>query len=132
MRTLFVRFERASQNALAIAKHFEGHGKIERVLYPGLASHPGHGIAKLQMTGGFSGMASLLVAGDEAMAKRVASRTKVFIPATSLGGVESLIEHRKTVEGPHSVVPPNLLRLSVGIESADDLIADLEQALASA
>ncbi len=132
MRTLFVRFERASQNALAIAQHFEGHSKIERVLYPGLASHPGHDIAKVQMTGGFSGMVSLLVAGDEAMAKRVASRTKVFIPATSLGGVESLIEHRKTVEGPHSIVPPNLLRLSVGIESADDLVADLEQALATA
>ena len=132
MRTLFVRFERASENALTIAKHFEGHAKIERVLYPGLPSHPGHDIAKRQMTGGFSGMVSLLVNGDETMAKTVASRVKVFIPATSLGGVESLIEHRKTVEGPHSVVPGNLLRLSVGIESADDLIADLEQALASA
>ena len=76
-------------------------------------------------------MLSLLIKGDEAAAKGVAARTQVFLPATSLGGVESLIEHRKTVEGPHSVVPANLLRLSTGIEAAQDLIADLEQALAA-
>lgn len=129
MRTLFIRYERASENAMTIAKHFEGHPKIERVLYPGLESHPGHDVARRQMHEGFGGMMSVLVAGDEEAAKHIASNTKLFLPATSLGGVESLIEHRKTVEGPHSIVPPNLLRLSVGIEAVDDLIADLEQAL---
>lgn len=129
MRTLFVRFERASENALAIARHFEGHPKIERVLYPGLESHPGHPVAKKQMTGGFGGMLSLLVRADADETRAVAIRTKVLIPATSLGGVESLIEHRKTIEGPDSPVPDNLLRLSIGIERVDDLIADLEQAL---
>jgi cystathionine gamma-synthase len=81
------------------------------------------------MRGGFGGMMSLLIDGDAAAAKRVATATKLFIPATSLGGVESLIEHRKSVEGPHSIVPANLLRLSVGIEDVRDLIVDLEQAL---
>ena len=82
------------------------------------------------MTGGFGGMLSLLVAGDATAARAVAARTRLFVPATSLGGVESLIEHRATVEGPHSQVPANLLRLSIGIEDPADLIADLEQALA--
>ncbi len=82
------------------------------------------------MTGSFGAMLSLLIAGGEKAAKRVATRTRLFLPATSLGGVESLIEHRASVEGPLSAVPANLLRLSVGIERADDLIADLEQALA--
>ena len=129
MRTLHLRFERQSANALAIARHFEGHSRLEAVLYPGLESHPGHEIAKRQMTGGFGGMLSLLVAGDAADAKRIAARTRLFVPATSLGGVESLVEHRASVEGPDSTVPANLLRLSVGIESARDLISDLEQAL---
>ncbi len=131
LRTLFVRFERASANALQIARQFEGHGKLEAVLYPGLESHPGHAIAKRQMTAGYSGMLSLLVKGDAEDAKGVATRTALFVPATSLGGVESLIEHRATIEGPRSQVPPNLLRLSIGIEDARDLIADLEQALAA-
>ena len=131
LRTLFVRFERASANALQIARHFEGHGKLEAVLYPGLESHPGHAIAMRQMTAGYSGMLSLLVKGDAEDAKGVATRTALFVPATSLGGVESLIEHRATIEGPRSQVPPNLLRLSIGIEDARDLIADLEQALAA-
>ena len=129
MRTLHVRYERQAANAMAIARHFEGHPKIDAVLYPGLGSHPGHAVAKRQMTNGFGAMLSLLVAGDAQAAKRVATRTRLFVPATSLGGVESLIEHRATVEGPHSVVPENLLRVSVGIESSDELIADLEQAL---
>jgi len=129
LRTLFVRYERASANALRIARHFAGHPKTEAVLYPGLESHPGHAIAKRQMTGGFGGMLSILVKGDAATAKAVATRAKLCLPATSLGGVETLIEHRATVEGPHSLVPPNLLRLSIGIEDAGDLIADLEQAL---
>ena len=129
MRTLHVRYERQAANAMAVARHFEGHPKLEAVLYPGLESHPGHAVAKRQMTNGFGAMLSLLVAGGAGDAKRVATRTRLFVPATSLGGVESLIEHRATVEGPDSVVPENLLRVSVGIENADDLIADLEQAL---
>ena len=130
MRTLHLRYERQSANALAIARHFEHHPKLEAVLYPGLESHPGHEIAARQMRGGFGAMLSLLLAGDAGAARRVATRTRLFVPATSLGGVESLIEHRATVEGPNSVVPANLLRVSVGIERVDELIADLEQALA--
>ena len=129
MRTLHVRYERQAANAMAIARHFEHHRKLDAVLYPGLESHPGHAVAKRQMSNGFGAMLSLLVAGGAEAAKRVATRTRLFVPATSLGGVESLIEHRATVEGPHSAVPANLLRVSVGIENADDLVADLEQAL---
>jgi cystathionine gamma-synthase len=129
MRTLFVRFERQSANALVLAAHFEAHPRIARVIYPGLPSHPAHMIAKKQMTGGFGGMLAMLVKGSAEDAKRVAGAVKVFYPATSLGGVESLIEHRKSVESPDSIVPPNLLRLSIGIEHVSDLIADLEQAL---
>ena len=129
MRTLHVRYERQASNAMAIARHFDGHPKLDAVLYPGLESHPGHEIAARQMTNGYGAMLSLLVTGDAEAAKRVATRTRLFVPATSLGGVESLIEHRATVEGPHSLVPANLLRLSVGIENAGELIADLEQAL---
>jgi cystathionine gamma-synthase len=130
MRTLFLRFEKASQTALRVARHFEQHLQLEKVLYPGLKSHPGHAIAKRQMTHGFGGMLSLLVKGGADAAKRIAGNTRLFVRATSLGGVESLIEHRATVEGPHSVVPQNLLRLSIGIENGDELIADLEQSLA--
>ncbi|MCP3687483.1 MAG: PLP-dependent transferase [Gammaproteobacteria bacterium] len=130
MRTLFIRFEKASDSAMKIAQHFENHPAIEKVLYPGLASHPGHEIAKRQMQNGFGGMLSFLVRGDAEQARQIACSTHLFLPATSLGGVESLIEHRATVEGPHSLVPGNLLRLSIGIENCDDLIADLEQALA--
>jgi cystathionine gamma-synthase len=129
MRTLFLRFERASQNALKIALQLENHPALEKVLYPGLESHPGHEVAKRQMVNGFGGMMSLLVKGDAEQAKKVATGTKLFVPATSLGGVESLIEHRASVEGPHSEVPKNLLRLSVGIENVDDLIADIEASL---
>jgi len=129
IRTLHLRVERASENALAIARHFDGHEKLDAVLYPGLESHPGHAIAKRQMDGGFGGMMSIQVAGGAEQAKTVATGTRLFIPATSLGGVESLIEHRRTVEGPESAVPENLLRLSVGIEDVDDLIGDLDAAL---
>ncbi len=129
MRTLFLRYERASETALKIARYLAGHAKVERVLYPGLESHPGHEIAKKQMKHGFGGMLSFLIRGDAAAARKLAASMQVFIPATSLGGVESLIEHRKSVEGPHSLVAPNLLRVSVGIEDVDDLIGDLEQAL---
>jgi cystathionine gamma-synthase len=129
MRTLFVRFDRASQSALRLARHFEGHPRLQRVLYPGLESHPGHDIAKRQMTQGFGGMLSLLVEGGADEAKRIAGKTRLFVRATSLGGVESLIEHRASVEGPLSEVPKNLLRLSIGIENCQDLINDLEQSL---
>ena len=132
LRTLYLRVGRASDNALAIARHFEGHPKIAAVLYPGLASHPGHGIAKRQMSGGFGGMLSLRIRGGAEAALAVAKAVRLFVRATSLGGVESLIEHRASIEGPTSPVPADLLRLSIGIEDAGDLIADLEQALASA
>lgn len=131
LRTLYLRYAQASATALTLARHFEAHAKIERVLYPGLKAHPGHDIARRQMTGGFGGMMSVLIRGDEAAARRLASALEVFVPATSLGGVESLAEHRKSVEGPDSIVPANLIRLSIGIEAAEDLIADLEQALAA-
>ncbi len=129
MRTMHLRVQRSSESAMIIARELEGHGRISRVLYPGLESHPGHVIARRQMQGGFSGMLSVLVDGDAAIARAVAARTRVFVPATSLGGVESLIEHRATVEGPNSPVAPNLLRISVGIENVTDLTADLDQAL---
>lgn len=130
MRTLFVRYRQASINAMALAKHFSKHPRVESVLYPGLPSHPSHAVAKKQMTDGFGGMLSLLIKTDFTGAQKFCTRLKVIVPATSLGGVETLAEHRKTVEGPSSPVPDNLVRISVGIESADDLIADIEQALA--
>jgi cystathionine gamma-synthase len=129
IRTLFPRFERASASALAIAERLAGHPAVERVLYPGLPSHPRHAVAARQMTGGFGGMLSIQVRGGRAAARAVVLACRLFIPATSFGGVESLIEHRRAVEGQYSEVPDNLLRLSVGIEDPDDLIADLEQAL---
>ena len=129
MRTLFLRFDQASQTALQLAQHFEGHPQLQQVLYPGLESHAGHDCAMRQMTRGFGGMLSLLVKGGAEDAKRVAGRAQLFVRATSLGGVESLIEHRASVEGPHSEVPQNLLRLSIGIENCRDLIDDLEQCL---
>ncbi|MEM7211358.1 MAG: PLP-dependent aspartate aminotransferase family protein [Pseudomonadota bacterium] len=128
MRTLSVRFHRASENAMAIARHFEGHPALSHMLYAGLPSHPGHDIAARQMTDGFGGMLSMRFAGGEAAARHVATQTKVIVPATSLGGVESLVEHRYVVEGVNSIVPRDLLRFSIGIEDAADLIADLEQA----
>ncbi|MBC8036594.1 MAG: PLP-dependent transferase [Rhizobiales bacterium] len=130
LRTVFVRYRQASANALAIARHFEKHPKVERLLYPGLPSHPGHAIAVRQMTDGFGGMLSILVKGGIEEAKHLCTRLRVVVPATSLGGVESLAEHRKSVEGPTSPVPDNLVRFSIGIEHVDDLIADIAQALA--
>jgi cystathionine gamma-synthase len=129
MKTLYLRVDRASDSAMAVALHFEDHPTVEAVLYPGLPSHPGHEVAKTQMDRGFGAMLSLLVVGGFEAAHRVATSTQLFIPATSLGGVESLIEHRAVLEPPESVVPDNLLRLSVGIEPVAELIADLEQAL---
>lgn len=131
LRTLYLRVRAASASALAIASHFDGHPLVAEVLYPGLASAHGHEVASRQMTGGFGGMLSLRVAGGEDAAIAVAASTRLWKRATSLGGVESLIEHRASVEGIGSPVPLDLLRLSVGIEHVDDLIADLEQALAN-
>jgi Fe-S cluster biogenesis protein NfuA len=102
---------------------------LTAVLYPGLPDHPGHAIAAGQMTGGFGGMLSIRVAGAEREAMAVAAEVKVFKRATSLGGVESLIEHRRSTEGPSSPVPDDLLRLSIGLETVEDLIADLSAAL---
>jgi len=132
MRTLMLRYERATQNALRIATHFESHPQVEAVLYPGLPSHPGHEVATRQTGGMYGGMLSIVVRGGEQAAIDVARFCGLFYPATSLGGVESLIEHRKTVSGEGFNVHPALLRLSIGIEDADDLIADLEQALTRA
>ena len=130
MRTLFLRVRKACESALAIAEHFQGHANLEAVMYPGLPSHPGHEIASRQMDGGFGGMLSLRIKGGEDNALTVVKRCRVFTRATSLGGVESLIEHRYSIEGKRSPIPKDLVRLSIGIESVDDLIADLEQALA--
>ncbi|UCH75404.1 MAG: aminotransferase class I/II-fold pyridoxal phosphate-dependent enzyme [Rhodospirillales bacterium] len=129
MRTLFVRVRQASGSALAVAEHFADHPCIERVLYPGLPDHPGHEIASRQMRDGFGAMLSMCIRGGAADAIRVAKACNIFLPATSLGGVESLIEHRHTSEPPGTGTPENLLRLSIGIEQTADLIADLEQAL---
>ncbi|WP_328378014.1 PLP-dependent transferase [Streptomyces sp. NBC_00440] len=129
MRTLFPRMRQISATAMTVAEHFDGHPLIRRVTYPGLPSDPGHRIAARQMTGGFSGMLSLHVAGEWQTSLRVAKYCELFIRATSLGGVESLIEHRYTFEGPDSASPKDMLRLSIGLENPADLVADLEQAL---
>ena len=131
LRTLYLRVERASASAQRIAEHLSRHPGITEVLYPGLQSHAGHAVAARQMEGGFGGMISIRVEGGAAAALKVAKHVELFVRATSLGGVESLIEHRATVEGDDSPFPDDLLRLSVGIEDTDDLIADLEQALAA-
>jgi cystathionine gamma-synthase len=132
MRTLFLRVRRSSATALAIARHFDGHPALAAVLYPGLPSHQGHEIAARQMTGGFGGMLSIRLRGGSEQAMATLAAVRVFKRATSLGGVESLIEHRRSSEGPSSPVPDDLLRLSVGIEDPDDLIADLAAALEAA
>src|ERR671919_1577058 len=133
LKTLAVRMERHCENARRVVAFLDGHAAVERVLYPGLASHPGHEIAARQMSD-FGGMISIL-AGSEEDAVRLVAETKIWKLAESLGGVESLIEHparmthASTADAPFAT-PRNLVRLSVGIESVDDLVADLEQALA--
>ncbi len=134
IRTLPYRMRGHCENAQRVADYLSGHPKIERVHYPGLISHPGHIIAARQMSG-YGGMLSIQLHKDslhtgEQNARRMANRTALFVQATSLGGVESLIEHRASIEGAVTNAPANLLRLSVGLEHPDDLIADLEQALA--
>jgi cystathionine gamma-synthase len=129
MRTLYLRVRCASQSAQRIAEHFARHAHVEAVLYPGLPSAHGHAIAARQMQGGFGGMLSIRVKGGEAAAVATAAHVALWKRATSLGGTESLVEHRASVEGAGTPAPTDLLRLSVGIEDAGDLIADLEQAL---
>jgi cystathionine gamma-synthase len=129
LTTLACRVRAQTASAQTIAEYLSRAAPVERVFYPGLESHPGHVIAGRQMRGGFGAMLSFCVRGGRDEAFAVAARLRLFTRASSLGGVESLIEHRASVEGPHSVTPQNLLRVSVGLEHADDLIADLQQAL---
>lgn len=127
IKTLPYRMRGHCENAMKIAQYLENHPKIEAVFYPGLASHPQHALAKTQMLG-FGAMLSFLVKGGELAAKTVINNLKLFTQATSLGGVESLIEHRYSVEGLDSKTPKNLLRVSVGLEHVDDLLEDLTYA----
>jgi len=130
LATLPLRVRAQSANAAAVARFLESDPRVERVHYPGLESHPGHALAARQMLGGFGAVVSMQVPGGAADALAVVSRVRLFTRATSLGGVESLIEHRASIEGPLSQTPPNLIRMSVGLEHPTDLVADLDQALA--
>ena len=129
MRTLHLRQERQAASALELAQRLSAHPMVARVLYPGLPQHPGHDIAARQMENGFGYMLSVQVTGGEAAAIATAAQVARLYSATSLGGVESLIEHRASIEGAGSPCPPDLLRLSTGIEDLEDLYADLDQAL---
>ena len=128
IRTLPWRMRGHCANAAAVAAFLEGHPRVERVHYPGLRSDPGYAVASRQMDAP-GGMLSFVVRGGRTEAVAVAARLAVFTRATSLGGIESLVEHRASVEGPATRAPEGLLRLSVGLEHADDLVADLGQAL---
>lgn len=133
LKTLVLRMQRHSENALAVAEFLAGHPSVSTVLYPGLPTHPGHQVAARQMSG-FGGMVSVRMRGGRAAAEKLCAATKVFILAESLGGVESLIEHpsamtHASTAGSQLEVPDDLVRLSVGIEDVGDLLADLEQAL---
>lgn len=128
IKTLAYRIKGHCENAMQVAEFLNKHQKVASVFYPGLPHHPQHLIAKKQMKA-FGGMLSFLVKGDETATNKVVNQVKLFAQATSLGGVESLIEHRYSVEGPDSKTPKNLLRVSVGLEHIDDLLADLDQAL---
>lgn len=127
--TLHLRIRAQSHNAARIAEFLAQHKAVEQVFYPGLTTHPGHALAKRQMRG-FGAVLSFTLRGGQAAAVHSVARVKLFTRATSLGGVESLIEHRASMEGPDTSTPDNLVRASVGVENADDLIADLDQALA--
>ena len=129
MRTLHLRVRQSSASAMTIAHALHGHPGLEAVLYPGLPSHPQHAVAVRQMQDGFGGMLSIRTTGGETRARQVTGRLEVFKRATSLGSVESLAEHRASVEGPGSPCPADLIRLSIGIEATDDLLRDLLQAL---
>lgn len=132
LRTLHLRVRRQAETALRLALHFAEHPDVADVLYPGLPWHGNHAVARRQMRGGFGGMLSIRVKAGREAAIATAAHVDLWKRATSLGGVESLIEHRASIEGEDTPCPDDLLRLSVGIEDADDLIADLEQALARA
>jgi cystathionine gamma-synthase len=132
MRTLPLRVAAQSRSALALAERLSAHPRVARVLYPGLPQHPHHDIAARQMEGGFGYMLSIQVTGGEAAAIGTAARVRLWKRATSLGGVESLIEHRASIEGSGSPCPPDLLRLSTGIEDPEDLYRDLNEALRAA
>jgi cystathionine gamma-synthase len=129
IKTLPLRVKAQTATAMKLAEYLSQHPQIEVVHYPGLTSHPQHEIAKRQMKGGFGGMLSVQIKGDAKNAMAITGKLKLFTTATSLGGVESLIEHRKSVEGPDSPTPDNLLRISVGLEDIEDLIEDWEVAL---
>jgi len=132
MRTLSVRVQAACASAMELAERLAKHTAVKEVLYPGLPNHPGHEIARRQMSGGFGGMLSIRLHSGEAAAIKTAANVELWKRATSLGGVESLIEHRASIEGAGSPCPPDLLRLSVGIEDPGDLFKDLDRALRSA
>jgi cystathionine gamma-synthase len=132
MRTLPLRVPAACASAMELAERFAAHPAVAAVLYPGLPGHPGHDIAKRQMQGGFGGMLSIRVRGGAPHAIGTAARVELWKRATSLGGVESLIEHRASIEGAGSPCPDDLLRLSTGIEDPADLFADLDRALRAA
>jgi len=132
MRTLSPRVERACRSAQQIAEALLANPRLSAVLYPGLTEHPGHAVAARQMIGGYGGMLSIRVRDGAQAAIAAAARVEVWKRATSLGGVESLVEHRASIEGADSPAPPDLLRLSVGIEDPGDLLADLDSALSGA
>lgn len=132
MRTLGLRVKAACESAMELATRFSNHQDVHEVLYPGLPSHPGHALAARQMTGGFGGMLSVRLRGGEGHAVRAAAGVTLWKRATSLGGVESLIEHRASIEGEGTPCPPDLLRLSTGIEDVEDLYADLDRAIRAA
>jgi cystathionine gamma-synthase len=129
MRTLDLRVRSACAGAMELATRLANHAAVAEVLYPGLETHPGHAIARRQMRGGFGGMLSIRVRGGEQAAIATAANVRLWKRATSLGGVESLIEHRGSIEGRGSPCPLDLLRLSVGIEDVEDLYVDLDRAL---
>jgi cystathionine gamma-synthase len=129
VRTLPLRVRAQSGSAMAVARYLARHPKVDAVHYPGLEEHPGHEVAARQMAG-FGGMLSFEVGGGQAAAMAVAAKVRLFTRATSLGGTESLIEHRASVEGPETRTPEGLLRVSIGLEHPDDLIEDLDGALA--
>jgi cystathionine gamma-synthase len=132
MRTLHLRVAQACLSAMELARRLQKHPAVAEVLYPGLPTHPGHAIAARQMRDGFGGMLSIRVRGGEAAAIAAAANVRLWKRATSLGGIESLIEHRASVEGAGSPCPTDLLRLSTGIEDVDDLFGDLDRSLAAA
>jgi cystathionine gamma-synthase len=128
--TLPLRVRAQASNALAVARFLAADRRVEQVFYPGLEEHPGHALAARQMRDGYGAVVSFQVPGGAAEALAVAASARLFTRATSLGGVESLIEHRASIEGPQTRTPPNLLRLAIGLENPADLVADLDAALA--